>query len=449
MFVGAPQTFATNGYFTHGNGTKNKGMAGAGIATPEEAMAISNNPASALLVGNRIEVGASLFNPNRSYSTTPSLLNGAMGTLTIGPNNLSSAREYFGIPHVAMTRQLNDVSAWGFAFYGHGGMNTKWEGGSITTDPDGPGPAPILNLPGTYGAGTAGVDLSQAFLDLTYARKFSDKLSVGLSAVLVAQVFEAQGLGLFAGYTESFVNNFFTTGMPDPSVVTNLTNNGHDNSTGFGFKVGVNSQLTDSIALALMYRTEVDMSEFDSYSDLFANNGDFDIPANAKFGLSFKANDKVTLSTDVEHTWFSKIAAISNPIANLFTCPTVNPASTSAAGCLGGANGAGFGWSDMTVVKLGAQVKTKGDWTWRVGYSHSNHPIDKSEVLFNILAPAVINDHLSVGFTKDFGPKRELNVAFTKALSGSARGANPFDPTQDIVMSMDQNDLEVSYTWKL
>ena len=39
---------ATNGYFTHGTGTKNKGMAGAGLAMPDDAISVANNPAAAL-----------------------------------------------------------------------------------------------------------------------------------------------------------------------------------------------------------------------------------------------------------------------------------------------------------------------------------------------------------------------------------------------------------------
>jgi long-chain fatty acid transport protein len=34
----AGNAFATNGYFTHGIGTKNKSMAGSGIALPEDAI---------------------------------------------------------------------------------------------------------------------------------------------------------------------------------------------------------------------------------------------------------------------------------------------------------------------------------------------------------------------------------------------------------------------------
>jgi long-chain fatty acid transport protein len=267
--VVAPSAFATNGYFTHGNGTKNKGMAGAGIAMPEEAMAISNNPASALLVGDRFDAGAALFSPRRSYSSSASQAQGNMGAFTIGPNNLESAREYFVIPHLAYTKQLSDISAWGIAFYGRGGMNTKWEGGNATFDPDGQGTQfPVVTLPGTFGAGTAGVDLSQALLDVSYARKLSDNFNVGISAVVAIQAFEAYGVNNFAGFTESFVNNFFQTGMPDPSVVTNLTNNGHEYSTGIGAKIGFQTALSPAVSLAGAYQTEIGMSELDTYADL-------------------------------------------------------------------------------------------------------------------------------------------------------------------------------------
>ena len=444
----APQTYATNGYFTHGSGTKNKGMAGAGIAMPEEAMAISNNPASALIVGERFDVGAALFNPNRSYTTSASQAQGNGGAFTIGPNSLDSAREYFVIPHIARTWELTEESAWGVAFYGRGGMNTRWEGGTATFDPDGAqGPAPVMTLPGTFGSGRAGVDLSQAFLDLTYARQMSENFSAGISLVAVTQVFEAEGLEAFTGFTQSFVDGIFATGMP--GAAPNLTGNGHESSFGVGAKIGFHTNLSPSLMLAGMYQTEIGMSEFDEYADLFAESGSFDIPANLKLGLTFKTSNNMALSFDVEQTWFSDIASVGNPMANLFTCPSANGfTSTDTSGCLGGANGAGFGWDDMTTYKLGAQWGGNNGMTWRAGYSHADQPIPETEVLFNILAPAVIDDHITFGFTKETATNRELNFAFMYALSNSVKGVNVFDPTQTIEFEMDQFELELSYNWK-
>ena len=43
--------FATNGYFAHGYGTKNKALAGAGVALPQDAMIAATNPAGMVWVG--------------------------------------------------------------------------------------------------------------------------------------------------------------------------------------------------------------------------------------------------------------------------------------------------------------------------------------------------------------------------------------------------------------
>ena len=96
---------ATNGYFTHGTGTKNKGMSGAGIALPQDAIDTVNNPAVAVLVGDNLQLGVSLFSPKRSYRTSSSLANGAPPAFTIGPNSIDSDSEYFLIPHFSRSWQ--------------------------------------------------------------------------------------------------------------------------------------------------------------------------------------------------------------------------------------------------------------------------------------------------------------------------------------------------------
>ncbi len=53
----APTAFATNGYFQHGYGLKAKGMAGVGIALPQDALAAATNPAGMVAVGSRIDFG--------------------------------------------------------------------------------------------------------------------------------------------------------------------------------------------------------------------------------------------------------------------------------------------------------------------------------------------------------------------------------------------------------
>jgi len=65
-FSGVAQ--ATNGYFANGYSIESKAMAGAGVALPQGSLDASTNPASMAFVGNRVDIGLSLFNPNREYT---------------------------------------------------------------------------------------------------------------------------------------------------------------------------------------------------------------------------------------------------------------------------------------------------------------------------------------------------------------------------------------------
>jgi long-chain fatty acid transport protein len=442
LALAAGSASATNGYYTTGTGTKSKAQAGAGTANPQELMSLATNPANLAFVPESIDAGLSIFSPMRDYETSSSLANGNGGAFTIGPNSIDSKNEFFPIPFVGMNWALSDADYLAAAFYARGGMNTKWEGGTATFDPDGPGPAPVMTFDGTYGDGTAGVDLMQAFLNLSYARKFGDQFSLGASLIFAMQRFEARGTGMFAGYTETFARSGGTQ-MPK-----NLSDNGHDMSYGYGASIGFQWNPVDMFSLAAAYTTKMSMSEFSDYADLFAEKGGFDMPATGTIGIAVKPNDRLALMFDVQEIWYSDVGSVGNPIQNLGACPTAGFGGTDFESCLGGNRGAGFGWEDMTVYKFGASYQLDDAWTLRGGYSFTDQPIPKDQMTFNILAPAVMEDHFSVGFTRKQAGGNELNVSFMYAPEQTIKGLNNFDPTQTVELSMHQFELEVSYSWK-
>jgi long-chain fatty acid transport protein len=439
---------ATNGYFTHGVGTKSQALAGSGSADPQEILVIATNPAGLAFVDQEFELGLGLFSPVREYSTSQSQLNGQMGAFTIGPNDIKSENELFFIPHIAKKWQRGEQDSIALAMYARGGMNTEWRGGTATFDPDGPGPAGIMTFDGTYGgglmgnAGTAGVDLMQAFVNLAYAHTNQAKtVSVGAAALVAAQRFSARGVAAFAGYTKTFAASGGTE-MP-----THLTNNGADMSYGFGGAVGLQWNPNDKFSLALGYTSKMSMSDFDKYKDLFAEGGGFDIPAQLDIGIAIRPTPQVTLTANVQEIYYEGVASVSNSISNIFACPTAGQGGTDLESCLGGKRGAGFGWQDMTVYKLGLAWKYGEDWTFRVGASTTDQPIPKEEMTFNILAPGVMEEHYTAGFTRRLDGGREFSVALMYAPSVTVTGPQNFDPTQSVTFKMHQWDLEFSYAW--
>lgn len=433
---------ATNGYFTHGVGTHSKAMAGAGDAMPGMAIDVVNNPASGILVRERLDLGVGLFSPSREYSVTESQLNGQYGAFSLGAGTVESDSDYFLIPYIAKNWHLSEDRAFTVAFYGRGGMNTDYRGGTATFDPDGPGPAPITTFPGSFGAGNTGVDLAQAFLELNYSVKVGD-WALGIAPIISYQMFEATGMSAFAPYTRTFAASGGTQ-FPE-----NISDRGSDSSFGYGLKVGAIWNATDRVALHTAYQSEIRMDEFDKYSDLFAEQGGFDIPATVRAGISYKASDQVKLHFDVERTYYSDVGSVGNPLTGVGGCPTAGLGGTDIESCAGGDRGFGFGWDDITVYQFGLEYKLPGDrnMTWRAGYNYGEQPIAKENVLVNIAAPATVEQHFTMGLCFDLDNGDHLSFALMHAPRKSVTGPNLFDPTQQIELSMSQWEFEVAYTF--
>jgi long-chain fatty acid transport protein len=429
---------ATNGYFSHGTSLKERALAGAGVAFPQDAMAAATNPAGMAFMGNRFDVGAVLFKPEREYTSGSSLANGNGGAFTIGPDSENSADDNFLIPNFGINYQLTERDAIGFSIYGNGGLNTTYDGGSASFDPSGMAGAGVT-FPGTFGGGDAGVDLIQVFFNFSYAHAFSDTFSVGISPIFAVQRFRSRGLAPFTPFTKTFAASGGTQ-MP-----TNLTGNGEEYSYGGGVQVGtLMKDVIGSVDFGISYRSKMYMTEFDDYADLFAEEGDFDIPSTLWAGFAVDVTETITLLADYQRIWYEDSDAVSNKIQNIFACPTAGAGGTDVESCLGGDNGAGFGWDNMDVIKLGLQWQARPNIIARLGYSHTDQPIDDDQVLFNILAPGVIENHLTLGATVET-QVGEFTFEAMHGFSKSVEGRNPFDPTQTIELKMKQ--FEVGIGW--
>lgn len=422
--VAAPSAWATNGYFAHGYSLKEKALAGAGAAMAQDSLAAATNPAGMVMVGDRMDLGASLFSPSpRNYTASLPAVGPPFFAANGNGTEVESDNDFFIIPHFGRNWMLDPDRSVGVSVYGNGGMNTKW----VASDtPFGAG---------TFGAGTAGVNLAQLFINGTYSQKFSPTASWGGSIIFAYQRFKAHGVSAF-----SVISN-------DPS---NLSDKGHDSSTGFGAKLGVQGEVGPGVTLGASYQSKIAMGEFDKYKGLFAENGDFDIPSTWTVGLAWKTTPDSDLTFDIQRINYTDVKSVSNPFRKLDTCGAVGPPHPT---CLGGSDGIGFGWEDMTIYKLGYQWKSGSNWTWRVGYSQGDQPIPNSEVLFNILAPGVIEKHFTFGFTNQINKASEFNFAFMIApeekISGMPSSGSAFaDPGQTVELKMQQYEVAASWGWK-
>ena len=401
----AGSAWATDGYFPHGYGIKAKGMGGVSIAMTDQAFAGANNPATASFAGNRAEAGVELFMPKR----------GAERSAAAGPmaGNAESDSKNFWVPEFGYTTPINDKVAMGLTVYGNGGMNTDYANTGIDCTAAGGGPGSNL----LCGAGRLGIDMMQLIVAPTLSYKVDERHAIGVSPLLVYQRFKATGLDLFKGMSGSPMN---------------VTGNGYDSSTGVGVRLGYVGKPNNMVTWGATWSPKTKMKKFDKYSGLFAGDGGFDIPESYGIGLALQATPQLLLAADYQRINYSKVPSVGNPSNN--NAP------------LGSANGPGFGWSDVNVIKIGVQWQANSQWTLRAGYNNTDNPIQARDVTFNIIAPGVITKHYTVGGTFALGNDRELTLAYMYAPRNSVSGTGMFMAPETIRMS--QQSLGVQYGWK-
>ncbi len=378
----APQAGATEGMFQHAYGLRHKALAGAGVASVEDATGISINPAGLVDVGNQFNMGVSFFMPFREYTAT--------GTTRISTGTHESTGNFWPAPTLAYVRQIDADSSFAFSIFGNGGMNTTYKAfASSLGCPQG----------GAFCDGKAGVDLMQMFVSAAYARRFGERLSIGVAPIFAVQRFKAYGL------------QGFSVMSYDPA---HFSGNGYDWSVGGGARVGLAYRISDTLSFGASYQTKMWMTKLDKYRGLFAEEGNLDIPANLQVGIAWQATDRLKVMLDYRHIFYDGVKAIGS--SSVF----------NGVDQFGTDNGPGFGWQDSNTVKLGLEYQWSDDLILRAGYAYIwPNPVPATETAINIISPGVIRHEFTAGGTWRYDAHNDLDFAFMVAPESSQSGAVP------------------------
>ena len=375
VFLAPAAAFGTAGFFQHGYGLKAKGMGGAGIALPQDALATATNPAGMVWLGNRLDLGLEWFDADRGSTISGN---------TSGLNRSRDANGVrgFPIPEFGYNRMLDTERSLGVSVYGNGGItrysSNPFQGGGSTP---------------------AGFDFVQGIVAPTFAVKLDANHSVGAALNLVYQQFEARGL-------ERFATGAFS------SSPANVTNRGRDHAAGASLRLGWLGRVAPDLTLGATYQTKTWTQKFDRYRGLFADQGSFEAPENFGIGMAWKPG-KATLAVDLERINFSKVAGVGNR-DDCFLAGTC---------LLGESGGPGAGWRDVTVLKAGLAYEWDATLTLRGGGAVLRQPIPRDQTVFGVLAPAVSEIHLTLGATWQISPRSELTLGFMHALPNTVRGS--------------------------
>ncbi len=250
-------------------------------------------------------------------------------------------------------------------------------------------PTTLFGTPTNVGQNLMGVIISP-----TVAFKVSNKVSVGASAMIGYESLKTEGPG--AG------------GLPG---------NAKDSAFGLGLKVGLTADVTPTTTLGFVAQTKLDMKEMaDHCAGMFnaATDCSLDLPTVVGVGISTQLSKKVKFVGDVQRIYWEGV-----PIFDEL-----------------------FGWKDQTVTKVGVEYQVSDNLALRAGYNHGKSPIPVSNTNRAVLAPAVVEDHISVGFSKKMG-KGMLSAYYARTLENEQKMNNvPALPA----VKMDQNALGIGYS---
>lgn len=383
-------SWATNGYFQHGIGVKEQGLGGAAIAYPQSVLSVATNPASATAIGRRLDIGLDWFIPNRSAD------NGD------GTGYHKSRSTDFLIPQLGYSHPLNEKLALAFVTYANGGLQTDWP----------------TNFFGTTNTSS---ELEQMVIAPSLAFNLTPEHALGVSVNFIRQTFETRGLQYLAPMTPSGTTQY-------------LTDVGEDVSTGWGLRVGYSGQIFPFLRIGAFWQPKTDMEKFDDYRELFAQSGELDVPETYGVGIAVELSDRFHVAADLVQIEYSDIPSLGNQYAD--------------TALLGTDNGPGFGWTDVTVIKLGAVYQYNPALTLRIGWNHGDNPVRSSETTINILSPATITDHLTLGFSWVLSDNSELSMTYWHGFENEVKGDFTAGNGADAAnVKMHQDNIGIACSW--
>ncbi|WP_025209658.1 OmpP1/FadL family transporter [Hippea sp. KM1] len=400
VFGAANMSHATNGYYMIATGAKSLGMAGAVVANPQDASTIIQNPAGiAWLRNTTFDVGGAIFTPPRKMNGHKSDSNIFMipsAGFAYNPMGCNC-----GTPHFV----------FGIGMYGISGMGVDWSNNNLT---------------GTGRLKKAYSNMQMMEMSIGGAYRFNDQLSIGF-----APVFVYQAMGLEYGFSDNSSASLDTT-----------------NAYGLGFDLGVVYKLNDMIQLGLVYKSERWMQKLEwnvtkpsptTAAGMMINSNKvkmrLNMPQQIALGVNFRPIEPLRLEADVR--WINYHKVMNEVDTTGMGQPTWN-----------------FHWHNQWVFAFGAEYQATRALTLRAGFNYAKSPIKDDDLNANIVAPAIVETHLTAGLSYSFTKNLEASFAYAHAFehkqshkNTSVQNLMMYGPETKIKMHQDTFAFQLSYTF--
>lgn len=385
--LGLAQTaLATNGDQMIGVTATQWGMGGAVLAAPQDAATMMFNPAG--------------------LSTLPiKEVRFDMGFGVLNPprqvNDLESDSNYYMMPAGAAAFRVNDRLMFGMAMGGLSGMGVDFG----DTNAVAPNSQAIVTTKQFYKIAPG------------FSYQVNDRLAVGAALNI-----DYQSLAL---YTPAFQ-------LPQNQVF------------GYGGSAGLVYRFNDRFQVGANYISKQSMDAFEwNTASTTSAGGTFsmtmDAPEQYGIGLAFKPTQRTLIAFDVKQIKYSDVMDVID---------ITRPAGYTSTPTSGVPPQLAFGWDDITVYALGIQHQVNPKTVVRAGLNYSESPIGPEDVNQNLGSLAVVEEHASVGLTRQLGSKVYGSLSYMHAFHNEVV-SNTLMNGQYYKIELEQNiyNVQLSYVF--
>ncbi|MGQ0698863.1 MAG: OmpP1/FadL family transporter [Panacagrimonas sp.] len=372
------QVCAGHGAYVHGYGIKSLGFGGMGFVLAEDTYTLSSNPAGAIAMGDRYDIGIDYESPHPRVRVRDN----ALGR----DEEYGSSARSFPIPQVGIVTPISERASLGAtAFFA--GLGTDYRDSPY--ERFGGDPRVTLSLV------QAGTSVAMGFL-------VAPKQSLGVALNLSYQEVDLKGAGVFAAISQDREH---------------FSNQGKEGGLGVGLTLGWLGQLTPELLGALSYRTKTFSQRLDDYAGLLPDRGRFDFPAIFGGGLSWEFTPGWMAAIEFQRVLYSSETATGNKFVQLL-----------GGEKLGSADGPGFGWNNQNIYKLGLAYEYSDRLILRAGFSYATLNIPPSQTLLSALAPSFAQRHYTLGATLRLSADWETSAYIGASPKQRLQGSDSIPP---------------------
>ncbi|HEV3439780.1 MAG TPA: outer membrane protein transport protein [Gemmata sp.] len=400
----SPSVAKAQGLYLPGAGAIQGGMGGASTATPLDAIgALYWNPAAIGQLGhNEVSIGGNVLFPDIKVSSS---FPGPGGTLNSGSTTSNSGVGMASSIGVVYQQEDNDRLTYGMGLFTLGGGGVNFPGA--------PG-NPILSPTGPLGKVVLGpIESSMTILQIspTVSYRITDRLTVGIGPTIDVAL---------ASFDPAFFGRPSLNGSGQV-VFPNATTS--EPFWGGGFRAGLVYSPTDTLDIGFGYTSPQWFQTWQfNARDLSGNPQTLSLnptlPAIYSLGFGWKALEGLLLALDLRYFDYAD--------ARLFGTAVKD---------------GGLGWDSVFSVALGANYQVNDRIAIRAGYQYNTNPLASTSTLFNIQAPAILQNTISVGTTVAINSSISASLGYAYSFQNSITGTAEQIPGAGIKLSASNQSL--------